>query len=303
MSPVFVVRQGETRQLVPEPFQNERALQQFFEANLETLLGIRFVATEFSTGEKHGGRIDSLGLDETGNPAIIEYKWDTSESVISQGLFYLDWLLDHRGDFQLAAQKKLGQDITVAWSNPRLIIIAGSYTKWDSYGINRLSPNIELMRYRRYSDGVVVVENVLEPVESRSKKAAPMKLVTKPVTNHANEPEYGLDYHLAKMTETMRTAFLDLREQILGLDGVEERANQKGQISYRTTKSFVAFDFKKTQIQIQFKGGAIPPAVVGVEIKDIRSYQWGYPWMCSLNTADDVDVIFEVVKSAYIFEQ
>jgi hypothetical protein len=52
----------------------EKSLQTQMEQNLETLLGIRFLASEYSTGPKHGGRIDTLGLDENGNPVIIEYK-------------------------------------------------------------------------------------------------------------------------------------------------------------------------------------------------------------------------------------
>src|ERR1700716_1031105 len=130
MSPVFVLDQGKVRQLGPDPFKSERELQHFFEANLETLLGIRCVASEFSIGEKHGGRIDSLGLDEAGNPVILEYKWDKSDSVVNQGLFYLDWLVDHKGDFVVAAQKALGSAIDVDWQSPRLIIVASSYTKF-----------------------------------------------------------------------------------------------------------------------------------------------------------------------------
>jgi hypothetical protein len=33
---------------------------------------------------KHIGRIDSLGLDETGGPVIFEYKRAVNESVINQ---------------------------------------------------------------------------------------------------------------------------------------------------------------------------------------------------------------------------
>jgi hypothetical protein len=300
MSPVFVLHQGQARQLGPDPFKNEKELQRFFEANLDTLLGIRFVATEFSIGEKYGGRIDSLGLDESGSPVILEYKWEKSDSVISQGLFYLDWLVDHRGDFELAARKRLGQDVTVAWSNPRLILIAGNYSKYDGYGINRLSPNIELMRYRRYSDDVFVVENVLEPVDAERKRG---QLPKPTATAPTGDQEYGLDYHLAKTSEAIRAAFLELRDRILALDGVEERANQKGQISYRTTKSFAAFDFRKSVVGVQFKGGAKAPAITGIDVRDIRSRQWGYPWMCSLKGSEDVDKVFEVVKSAYTYEQ
>jgi hypothetical protein len=63
---------------------------------METLFGVHFLKSEHSTGTKHRGRIDSLGIDETGSPVIFEYKRSRDENVINQGLFYLDWLLDHQ---------------------------------------------------------------------------------------------------------------------------------------------------------------------------------------------------------------
>jgi RecB family endonuclease NucS len=71
----------------------ERPLQNLIEKNLEVLLGVRFLTTEYSTGKTHAGRIDTLGLDENNCPVILEYKRSTGENVISQGLFYLDWLM------------------------------------------------------------------------------------------------------------------------------------------------------------------------------------------------------------------
>src|SRR4051812_46527418 len=75
----------------------ERSLLTLFERNLETLLGIRFLASECRTTN---GRIDTLGIDENFCPVIIEYKRSSNENVINQGLFYLDWLMDHRRDFE-----------------------------------------------------------------------------------------------------------------------------------------------------------------------------------------------------------
>ena len=50
---------------------------------------MRFLASEYSTGARHGGRIDSLGIDENSSPVIFEYKRAVNENVINQGLFYL----------------------------------------------------------------------------------------------------------------------------------------------------------------------------------------------------------------------
>lgn len=42
----------------------EKALQNLIEKHLETFTGVRFLASEYITGKVHGGRIDSLGIDE-----------------------------------------------------------------------------------------------------------------------------------------------------------------------------------------------------------------------------------------------
>jgi RecB family endonuclease NucS len=73
----------------------------------------RLVATEFPTGAQHAGRIDTLALSEDNNPVIIEYKNVESSDLINQSLFYLAWLHDHRGDFQIAAQRALGPNTEV----------------------------------------------------------------------------------------------------------------------------------------------------------------------------------------------
>lgn len=67
---------------------------------MPVFLGVQFLATEYSTGKTHSGRIDFLGLDENTCPGIIEHKRHKNENVINQGLFYLDWLPDHKAEFQ-----------------------------------------------------------------------------------------------------------------------------------------------------------------------------------------------------------
>lgn len=76
----------------------EKSLQPLIERNMEAFLWVRFLASEFIT--TNGGRTDGLGIDENGSPVIIEYKRASNENIINQGLFYLDWLMDHKRDFE-----------------------------------------------------------------------------------------------------------------------------------------------------------------------------------------------------------
>lgn len=140
----------------------EKSLQTLIEANLECFLGVRFLATEFSTGREHGGRMDTLGIDENGCPVIIEYKRSSNANVINQGLFYLDWLMNHRGDFEMLVLKCFGQEAaqSVEWSAPRLICIAGDFSKYDEHAIKQMNHNIELIRYVRFGDELLLLEQV-----------------------------------------------------------------------------------------------------------------------------------------------
>ena len=140
----------------------EKSLQDLIEKDLEIFLSVRFLASEYSTGQRHRGRIDTLGIDENGSPVIIEYKRSLNENVINQGLYYLDWLLDHKGEFTLLVQKKYGQEPadSIDGSGPRLLCIAGDFTKYDEHAVQQMNRNIELLRYRRYGDGLLLLELV-----------------------------------------------------------------------------------------------------------------------------------------------
>ncbi|HEX9517812.1 MAG TPA: hypothetical protein VF940_16750 [Streptosporangiaceae bacterium] len=125
---LFRIEDGTAIELLGTALALEKPLQILIESNMEALFGVQFVASEHSTGKKHRGRIDSIGLDENGSPVIFEYKRSINENVINQGLFYLDWLLDHRADFELLVMKKLGPEAAgqIDWSSPRRNVSGGT---------------------------------------------------------------------------------------------------------------------------------------------------------------------------------
>ncbi len=157
---LFRLTAGEATELQGDASDLEKPLQTLIEANLDTLLGIRFLATEYSTGKTHAGRIDSLGLDENNCPVILEYKRSVGENVINQGLFYLDWLMDHQAEFKLLVMDQLGKPAADAidWSSPRLVCIAADFTKYDAHAVQQINRNIELIRYRRFGEELLLLE-------------------------------------------------------------------------------------------------------------------------------------------------
>jgi RecB family endonuclease NucS len=70
---LFHTTKGSVTEVMPRLAEEEADVQDLIEANMETMLGVRFLASEYRTGPVHGGRIDSLGIDENNAPAIVEF--------------------------------------------------------------------------------------------------------------------------------------------------------------------------------------------------------------------------------------
>jgi len=87
IDPLFQLKENTLGAVKQSDFADERELQRLIEHNLKAWFNFRFIATEFSTGSVHAGRIDTLAPSEDGNPVIIEYKRVASSDLINQSLF------------------------------------------------------------------------------------------------------------------------------------------------------------------------------------------------------------------------
>jgi predicted transport protein len=185
------------------------------------------------------GRIDTLGLDEDSSPVIIEYKESEKNNVINQGLFYLDWLIDHKGDFEILVQKILGKNVKANWDAPRLILIAQSYNEYDKYAVNRISENIELKKYILYNNDILFIENVVLPnIKATTKKTKKTKLSYK---------KYFVEDHLKRKSDKVKKLFNELQEKILKIDEKIKEKILNHYIAYELDRNF-------TEVVIQANG-------------------------------------------------
>lgn len=200
----------------------EKPLQTLIEGNLEQLLGVRFLKTEHSTGKTHGGRIDTLGLDENNSPVIVEYKRWTDENVINQGLFYLDWLMDHKAEFEQLVRKNIGDSAaeSVEWSSPRVICIASNFTRYDEHAVQQISRNIELIRYKQFGSEFLLLELVNSGAGKPSNAAKPAKATAK------TETPYGVAA-LTTANQEVRDLFASLEGFVLSLGDDVQRKDLK----------------------------------------------------------------------------
>lgn len=158
---------NEVERLVPTQVLLEKELQNLIENNMEQFFGVRFLYSEYSIPS---GRMDSIGIDENNCPVIFEYKRSSNENVINQGLFYLDWLLDHKANFKLLVMEKLGSDAAelIDWSAPCVICVANDFTKYDVHAVNQMQRNIKLVKYKKYNDELILFEHFNAPIIKNS---------------------------------------------------------------------------------------------------------------------------------------
>lgn len=248
---LFQLDANRTTELQPQSAQVERSLQALFEANLDSLLGIRFLASEYSTGAVHGGRIDTLGIDEDGSPVIIEYKRSLNENVINQGLFYLDWLMDHQKEFQWLVMDKLGHEVaqSVEWSSPRLICIAGDFTRYDGHAVKQINRNVELLRYRRFGDDLLMIELVHAPKRTvrdttrhapREAEAARANATPKAPTDIYQSQR--IDYRLTNASAELRDVWEAASDFLNALGDDVQAVELKYYVAFKRIKNFACLE-------------------------------------------------------------
>lgn len=265
---LFQTKNGVLGELDSSAAPLERGLQTIFENNLETLLGVRFLASEFAT--THGGRMDTLGIDENSYPVIIEYKRERSENVINQGLFYLDWLMDHRGDFEILVRDRFGKEVAdqVEWSAPRLICIAADFTKYDTHAVKQMSRNIELVRYRKFGEDLLLLE--LLTAVSATPTATP---VTDPETGVTKVHKYKtFTEMIADADAGLANLYADLENFLMGLGDDVTKKTLRFYVAYRRIKNFACVEVR-TSREVVLMYLKIDPDTVDLEegfTRDVR---------------------------------
>lgn len=238
---LFKLANNSVLELTGKSAKLEKDLQAHIEQNMDVLLGVRYLASEYGTGKTHKGRIDSLGLDENGCPVIVEYKRHSNENVINQGLFYLDWLLDHQAEFRWLVMEKIGKDAAedIEWDGTRLICIATDFNRYDEHAVQQINRNIELMRYRYFGDDLLLLELVnaqtTNQTNSPSKNTSIAVKSTKSISRDKTQEE-----RLAEAPATLVELFKSTCTYIDQLGDEVQRKDLKLYTAFKRIRNFAS---------------------------------------------------------------
>lgn len=290
---LFSLQNGVVDESHPKAFKLEKEVQDLFEKNLETLLGVRFVASEFVAGA--GNRIDTLGIDENGFPVVIEYKLDKHKTVINQGVAYLVWLKNHQDAYWKAVFNKLGQAVadSIDFSSVRLICVAADFTR-DDLGMYELMPGmIDLVKYRRFGESQILLERITtadtttsKPIKSENEKSG----TDKPIAKWLAEA----DASTKKLYESLRQTILDQGEDVI-------EKETKLYFAFKRIRNFATVCYaSKTELNLYLHLN--PDEVTMREgLRDVRSIgHWGTGSLeVRIRNLQDVEACKALVQQAY----
>jgi predicted transport protein len=289
--PIFKIDGKKAKKVKPKQFlgsDREKQLQSLIENNLETIFEMTFISTEFPT--THGGRIDTLAVDIDNRPVIIEYKADKSATVLLQGLYYMDWLVENRAEFEKVVRGKLHKEIKINWnSGVRLVLIAKSFEIWDKFAVNRIKEEVELYEYTLYENNELKLDKAALPKDFKGR-------IKTSITTIA---EYSVEDHLKKTKlASVKARINELRDKIRAIsDHIEERAT-KDSIIFKSTINFFYIFVQQKQYWV---GAKLPRKEVKRRFPDLDvRHHKDEVWTnirCSENT--DIDRLSSLAQWAY----
>lgn len=280
----------------------EKQLQSLIEAQMECFLGVRFLASEYTTGKTHKGRIDSLGLDENGCPVIVEYKRHSNENVINQGLFYLDWLLDHQAEFRWLVMEKLGKEAAeqIEWSGTRLLCIAADFTRYDQHAVQLIQRNIELIRYKLFGDDLLLLE-LVNSVSVTDTSTVPKAVGVEPGKPAAVGKDKTWQEQLAQATPEIAALFEQTNSYLHSLgDDVQEK-HLKLYVAFRRLKNFVSLVPQPKRLLLMLKLNPDSVELVEGFSRDVRTIgHWGTGDLeLSLRSQADLEHAKHLIERSY----
>ena len=300
--PIYLNTNNKLKEVEEKAFKLERDIQRVFEENLDTIMQLTLVKSEFTIKNK---RIDTLAYDMQSNAfIIIEYKRDRNLSVVDQGFTYLSLMLENKADFIVEYNESLKKNLKrddIDWSQTRVAFVSTAFTDNQILATNFKDIAIELWEVKQFENNIISVTPIKKTRAAESIKAITQQ--NQALRKVSDEIKvYTEDEHIARASEEIEELYVKFRDAILNLaDGIEVKPLQQ-YIAFKKDTNIVCMNIQKKQIRmwIGAKFGTLNDAK---EIaKDVRNTgHWGTgDYEVAVDNDKDLEYIMSLIKQLVI---
>lgn len=295
---LYTHQAGELKAIKEKPFKLEKDIQQVFEKNLGTIMGLELVKSEFSIKNR---RIDTLAYDPEARAfIIIEYKRDKNYSVVDQGFTYLSLMLENKADFILEYNESLKRSMKreeVDWSQTRVVFVSTSFTENQRQATNFKDIAIELWEVKQYENDTIVINPVKKSVSAESIKPLTqnkeaLKTVTEEIKVYAEED------HTQRVSEEIQELYFKFKTAILNLSDDIEVQPKKEYIAFKKGKNIADITILKKSLKlwINLKKGKLDDPKNIMEDVSNKGHWGNGDYQVSVEDDSNLEYIMSLVK-------
>ncbi|NBG66205.1 DUF5655 domain-containing protein [Acidiluteibacter ferrifornacis] len=299
--PIYQNVKSSLSSIKEKPFKLEKEIQNLFESNLENIMGLQMVKSEFTIKNK---RIDTLGYDKESKAfIIIEYKRGKNISVVDQGLSYLGLMLENKADFIIEyneTQKETLKRNDVDWSQSRVVFVSQSFTENQRLATNFKDLGIELWEIKQYENNTVSINSIkkaksAESIKPLTQKNQEFKAVQDEIKVYTEED------HLAGKSESTIELYEEFKDAILELSNKAEIRVKKQEVGFELEgKIFcdIHIQNKGLKMWINLKKGSLDdPKEIARDVSNVG--HWGNgDYQIQVSDTKNLEYIMSLVKQA-----
>lgn len=282
------------------PFKLEKEIQNVFESNLEIIMGLQLVRSEFAIKNK---RIDSLAYDKQSRAfIIIEYKRDKNMSVVDQGFTYLSLMLENKADFIIEYNESLKQNLKreeVDWSQIRIVFVSSSFTENQKQATNFKDIAIELWEIKQFANGTVYINTIkkssaapsIKPITQQNEA---LNKVTKEIKVYSEQDHLeGTPDNIAELYQKFKNGIINLSDDI-------ELQPKKDYIAFKKGKNIsdITILQKSLKIWINLKKGKLDDPKKLAEDVSSKGHWGNGDFQIQVDNDNNLEYIMSLIKQA-----
>jgi predicted transport protein len=185
----------------------------------------------------------------------------------------------------------------VDWSQSRIIFISPEFTKYQQHAIGFKDLGIQLWEVHKYSNGLLVFNEVKSPSTKESITAiAKNNAVAQKVAQEIRV--YTEDDHLKSIDDKVREMYSELKSAILNLGKDIEIRPRKHYVAFHRKQNFVSFHFFRSKLKLHFNIGINQ---VNDPLNKARDYAKFSGKMIEITIKDrnEIPYVLPILKQAY----
>jgi predicted transport protein len=299
---IYSLQKQKLSEVKENAFKLERDIQNLFENNLEELMGLTLVKSEFTIKNK---RIDTLAYDKQTNAfVIIEVKRDKNLSVVDQGFTYLSLMLENKADFIVEFNECLNGNLRkddVDWTQSRVAFISTAFTENQIQATNFKDIAIELWEVKQYKNDLIVVL----PIRKNNSAASIKPVMQKNQTLRKISEEikvYTEDDHLNVANENIVELYEKFKSSVFNLADDVEVDPQKYYIAFKKNKNLFDIEILKKSLKISVNtkfGNLNDPKQLARDVRNI-GHRGNGDYQIHIDSDKDLEYIMSLLKQVLL---